>query len=277
MSAPLYFLPGVYRAQLIQGGRLSAAILAARGLSQIFGDVVDLNAELSMQELPGSGPGGTGGMMLVPLVPGAEPPVRMGYKPDAQEWTQIGDYWLGIDKESPPTPEDLVRRKTITGYPIVMGGQRWVVPILRRPDATTELPCKFGWDACGTFQESVAGEYRQLWEDTAEIVDLFLSKKILDMAYVKQELPKLVDWCVRILAVNYRFDRHLQTQIGAVDSEGWALLLSYAIDWPLAVALDPQKKTGLVDSAETESCEPEITLLGCVADSEQITAPVVVN
>lgn len=281
MSAPHYFLPGVFRAQLLSGGRLSYALLESRGLLPIFGDVTDLQAELSIQEMPGSGPGGTSGTMLVPLVPGGEPPVRLGYFPERQDWHQIGDsYWLGIDREFPPMPVELARRKTVGGYWMELGdGQMWAIPILRRPDASTELPCSFGWDSGGRFQEMVRGEHRQLWEDTGEIVEWFLSKQINDIQFVKANLPRIVDWCVRILAVNYRFDRALQTHLAPIGSQDWALLLGYAIDWATAQVLDQQKKTAEEPSTEPESPsgEPSTISPGSAEVVESITVQAVAN
>lgn len=282
MSAPHYFLPQVYRAQLLEGGKLSRALLESRGLLPIFGDVTDLVGEVAIQEMPGSGPGGASGTMLVPLVPGGEPPVRLGYHPDRQDWHQIGDaYWLGIDRECPPMPIELTRRKTIGGYWMELGdGQLWAVPILRRPNASTELPCSFGWDAGGRFQETVRGDYRQLWEDTGEIVEWFLSGQIRDLPFVKENLPRIIDWCVRILAVNYRFDRVLQTHLAPIGSQDWALLLGYAIDWATAQALDSQKKTdpeSANEVSDTPSSEPANISPGSAEVVEEITAPAVAS
>lgn len=242
MSAPLYFLPGVYRQHLVQGSRLVAAVLEARGLQAIFGDVTDVLRELSLSEITASGPGGQSGTMLVPLAPGREPPVRLGYKPDFQTWHDEGDFWIGFDNESPPAPAELARKKQITGYRMQLGdGQEWVIPILRRPDDSSELPSAFTLAAAGGVSQAVRPQYRALWEASAEICQWFVEGTLIDAARLR--LHELIEWCVRILSVNYRFDRVLQNHLGVIGNEEWASILCYAIDWPTVQAIDSQKKT----------------------------------
>lgn len=253
MSAPHYFLPSVFRGQLIAGGKLSAALLESRGLVPIFGDVERLDAQVSLMEIPACGPGGASGTMLVPLVPGAEPPVRLGYQPNFQEWTEHDGYWLGIDREAPPTPANLARTKQIGGYKMTMGdGHEWLVPILRRPDDSTELPSAFSFGADGRLIQSVRQQHRALWEDTAEVCQWFVEGTLFEVA--KEHLPRIIDRCVRILGVNYRFDRVLQNVLGPIGQEEWAAILCYAIDWPTAQALDQKKRAG--PSASTTNGAP---------------------
>jgi hypothetical protein len=277
MSAPLYFLPGVYRQHLIQGDRFSRTVLAGRGLEAIFGDVEHVPSEATVAEISGGGPGGTGGTLLVPLVPGSPPPVRLGYYPQFQDWTNHGDqFWLGIDRESPPGPEDLRRTKQIGGYRMALGdGRDWLVPILRRPNGTSEFPSSFGWDAAGVFSSVVRPAYRQLWEDAGELVELFLANKLREAA--KVDLPRLVDWCVRVLAVNYRFDRVMQSALGVIGSDDWMTILAYAIDGPTYLELrgEAQKKTASAEpptSASSPVGEPATTSPGSEA-SATITNP----
>lgn len=244
MSAPLYFLPNVYRQHLVQGSRLVAAVIEARGLTSIFGDVVDVQRELSISEITASGPGGASGTLLVPLAAGREPPVRLGFKPDFQTWHDEADFWLGFDREAPPGPEDLAREKQVGGHWLEIAGQRWLVPILRRPDETSEFPTAYRRERDGTLREQVRGEYRALWEAAAELVEWFASGTINDLVHVKAQFPRLIDWCVRVLAVNYRFDWTLQNHLSILGSHDWPLVLALAIDWGTAQALHaPQKKT----------------------------------
>ena len=96
-------------------------MLESRGLAAIFGDVLDVERELSVSEITTAGPGVQSGTMLVPLATGQTPPVRLGYKPDFQTWHDEGEYWLGLDNESPPTPAELARPKQIGGYKMTLG------------------------------------------------------------------------------------------------------------------------------------------------------------
>ncbi len=262
MSAPLYFLPGIYRKDLVNGPRLSASILAGRGLLGIFGDLENLQTELSLVELTSAGPGGTSGTLLIPLVPGTEPPLRIGYYPTQQDWHNQGDqFWIGLDRESPPTPEDLRRRHVVAHYSMTLGdGHEWLIPVLRRPDGSSELPAAFAFDAAGQLSQRVRPAYRELWEEAGELAEWFVSGHLHELA--KTDMPRLVDWCVRILAVNYRFDRVLQSLLGVVGTDDWLTLLAYAIDWFVYLQLHPQeaaeaqKKTASALTPETSSPSP---------------------
>lgn len=252
MSAPSYFLPNVFRQQLVPGGKLSTSLVAARGLEPIFGDVTDVAAQVSLLEISGAGPGDKSGTLLVPLAPGCEVPKHLGYHPAFQTWHDEGDFWIGFDKESPPAPEDLARGKQITGYKMRLGdGQEWVIPILRRPDDSSELPSAFAFAAGGQVTQAVRPQYRELWEASAEICQWFVEGTLIEAA--RSRLAELVTWCVRILGVNYRFDCTLQNHLGVIGNEEWASILCYAIDWPTVQALDSQKKTALPITPATPS------------------------
>jgi len=245
MSAPLYFLPKLHAADLItQDKRLKASVLRERQLFDLFGDVANVEAECSIFDLKSKAPGGHSGLLLCAC--GTRPPTRLGYYPDFQEWKPVGKaedapYWIGLDKESAPTPEDLVRSAGGAGYRCELAdGREWIVPVIRRPDGSTELPRDLVWDDAGVFQEQVQVRYQQIWERTEEALEWFRAGfNTLRGKAIAPALRLAID----ALALLYRYDQPLHNRLRLINSENWMSVLAFVIDAPLIYAeLEAEKK-----------------------------------
>lgn len=237
MAPPLYFLPGLTRRQLAAGGKLSRALLHERGLADVYADVQ--LADLHLSDVTGRGPGEKSGLILVA---GSGDGQATNYRPASQEWEPVDEgLWIGLSKVAePPGPEDLIRKRPVEGYTHELAdGRSWTMPVIRRPDGGTQLPRAIGWDEHGDFVQTVRPEYRQLWADTAKVVALFVDEGS------EYELSWGLDFAIRCLAVNYRYDKALHNRLHLVGSEHLEVIFGAAIDLPLMkrLAAEAQKKS----------------------------------
>lgn len=231
MAQPLYFLPGLSRAELAPSGPLRKAILAERGLAQIFEGVTSIERDCTLCEISGRGPSDLSGSILAYQRSDGAIPRRIGYYAGEQSWTPVGDgnlLWIGTDTSEPPTPADLRRPKAHSGYPINLAGAVWLIPVIRRPDGSTELPQDYYWDSAGLFQKSLKETYRTIWDRLAEVADWYFTEGGFDSPTFS--LEKAVGLSIDVLGLNYRFGRNEQSLLRVIDSENWSTILACAVD-----------------------------------------------
>ena len=186
MSSPLYFFPRVHIDRFANGSRPNRKLLADVGLLDSLGDLTDVQAQCCLNDITSKGPGGMSGLMMVVNSPAkTRPQTRIVYAPDFQTWHHVvgadavdeksPQLWIGVDKEEPVCASDLQRtRAKPNGYELdIDSPDTWIVPVIRRPDGSTDLPSSMGWDAAGNYAEAIKPQYRQLWDDTAEVVEWF--------------------------------------------------------------------------------------------------------
>lgn len=246
-SPPLYFLPRCRREQLLgPDGQLARAVLAARGLDETLRDcrtAADVTC-CEVRKGPSDGPG----LLLVANArqgPGTAAPPVSGYERETQAWTALDlphvaeadRPWLGWPRGLDCGPAELARRKLLPGYAIDLaesqgGGLRVQVPIVRRPDGSSELPRTFQLDAQDRLAEELRPEYRAIWEALGEALPWVL--RIGDAAPQPPEdlTARLVRLAIELLGLNYRFDRHVQRRLGWLDSTNVFLVVFFALDGP---------------------------------------------
>lgn len=257
MAAPLYFLPGLTLSALRDGPRVRASLLEERGLTHVFGDVRDFDAEVSCQDLVGLGPGGAPGAILVRLAAGgAGLPDRLGYYPAQQTWDDDADgrfrYWIGFDPAQRPQPEELARGGRFQGWDLTLGdGQSWRIPIVRRPDDTTELPCMLHVRR-GLVEERIKSQYAALWDRCGSAVRWWTED-----APTKEDYPEAFALAADVLGIAYRIGPHEASALGLFDSNNLWTATACAIDWPrVERLLAAQKKTSPASSPATSSTSP---------------------
>lgn len=229
MAPPIYFFPKATLAQLVAPDTrtIKRELLRAVGLDDVLADVRTTD-QASVFELASAGPGGSTGVLFTALQPG-EPPARLGYKPEFQDWQAAGSaLWIGLDREHPCEPSDLQRRKLIGGYRISLGCGELSIPILRSSRGETALPEDWGYDQAGNFTKSIKQEYRELWEASAEIYDVVIDRK--PEATISH--ARGLELCLQIVGLNYRYGRQEQNRLHWIDSENWRDILSLAVDLP---------------------------------------------
>ncbi len=274
MAGFLYHLPGLTRDKLAPGGVFSRSLLAARGLAEILSDVTNCPDHATVANVDRQGPDGGPGCIVA-----ANPPRTMGYYPRQQEWQQVDGVdgcWLGYDKGEFPKPEDLERPATIAGYGPTLGdGNAWTIPILRRPDDTTELPRDLIGKANGTVEMPVSRRYRKLWEDSVDDVAFCFDESGKVREAMAVDLEKMFDVlakCIRILAVNYRVGMAEVNALQLIDSTNWYGVIASSVDVPQYMAIEESlKKTNDSSGAAALNSTPG------EQDSSPAIAPVVAS
>lgn len=267
MAAPFYFFAGRSKNDLLDPGtyRFRPAPLASAGLDETWRDVVAPEEQGSLIDFTGKGPGGKSGLLVTIFPPTREAPKRLGYYPDFQRWLEVEDgVWIGIDREQPPTADDLRREGTFhRGYEMKLAdGGAWTVPVVRRPEVATErgyrasdLPHDIGWDRARKFVETLKPDYQALWDDTAELCEKFYGTA--DGKTRSISVEDGLRWAIRLLSLNYRYGRHEQNLLHAIDAETVFPVLGAAVDFVLvANLLELQKKSAGLAAPEASNMPP---------------------
>ena|GEM_PF-1446564 len=261
MAPPIYFLPHLTRDELAPGEQLNREVLARFGLDAALADCDDVRRDCAMFELSGASPGGLPGCLLMAVPVDGSLPHRVGYYPiekgGRQQWQQMvaGEkpVWVGTDPDQPPTPADLVRRKTVEGYRLDLAGGRWIVPVIRDPLGHSGLPARWTYQG-DQVVEKIRDEYQALWDDHAEIAAKFYEPT--GPPGIEMDRTAATEACLRVLAVNYRVGRIEQDLLGLVDSETWLTILGASVDLPLfgeLFAEVQEKKKRLAESVTPPS------------------------
>lgn len=247
---------------------LRNSVLRERGLLDIFAGVPF--EQMPCYELTGRGPGDLSGAMLTYQTPSGEVPPRFGFYPEEQAWTPVGDgslVWIGLDTGRLPKPEELARRKQFRGYTVECGdGNRWQVPVIRRPDGTTNLPRDMVYDAAGRYTEPLKEAYASYWDEIGEFAEWYYGGQDIESYSRERGLQR----ATRVLSLNYRFGRREQDVLRVIDADCYLTILMCAVDAPAWTDIDEAQKKMNAQRA-TPNTSP-----GSPADSP-ITDPAMAN
>jgi hypothetical protein len=236
---PIYYLPGIYREQLVAGEVLSPAVLRQRGLEQTFADV--RAGEFIVTDILRGGPDQKTGCILAYTTAGdGKLPALSGYEPEHQTWKPIDDgsrVWLGLAKDAPPTAAELRRRKQYSGYWVETDAGNYLVPIVRRQDASTELPRDCYFDG-GELRETIKTAYQEYWQASAEVADWFFAD-----GWAQFTKARGLTLAVQALSLNYRLGQAEQAALRIIDTESLLTVLAYSVDVPGAKRLIAEKKS----------------------------------
>lgn len=284
MAAFFYFLESITVQELAPQGRLDRAVLAKHGLDDVLSDVRDVPDHAIVTPTT-NGPSGQPGVLLFPVTAGSVPKIPAMH--DGQQWShsQIGNRkgpapWIGIIRDDPPRPEELLRSPHYPGYTVSdRHGRSWSVPMIRGLDRPYgSLPCDWDWPddgECATGSASANFEpravlrhrYQQLWDDSA---------KVWDWCYVDNSPHTVTEtwiagFVARVLSINHRVGpRELNVlrslDLAAFDRDTLAQFASAAVDVQAVIEFTTaQKKTPPLptpDGATSSPGTPAVTSTG---------------
>jgi hypothetical protein len=262
VSTPVYFLAGVSVAQLFPADVLDRSVLAGHGLAETWRDVdprrgVDwYHGELSRATGPGKQPG-----VLISALPveSREIPRSLEYQPDdtTWQWTEIepGKTWIGIDRTQPVRPDDVARRQQQQGYFIKLDdGQRWLLPVIRRPEWTDtnvagldgspdQVRREFG-PGVPQLDQAITVDWRErivrksvrpcdqrIWDWSEKFYRMLYRDTELDAADVPDEFEQCA-FCAELLGMNYRLGGEELNRLGLLGELSRNLIIGCALAFP---------------------------------------------
>jgi hypothetical protein len=261
MTQPLYYLPGCTQETLLDPSRrLRRNVLEARGILDIFADVYEWGADCGGVDLTGKGPDGKTGLILYYQTADGRSPKLGGYHPQLQQWRPIGDgslAWIGIDSSDPPTAKDYRRKRLYAGFEVESPIGTIVVPIVRRPDHSTELPTDLEWDQAGNVVTPIKATYAKHYDDMREVLGWFFPTDDSP----KCTMPRALELAVQAVGLNYRIGRAEQNISHVVDSSNVMPIIGATIDLDRVLRVlgdgDSKKKDSTPETPNTTHGEAD--------------------
>jgi hypothetical protein len=197
---------------------------------------------------------------------------RLKYRPDEQHWELVGAmgdyrpaYWLGTLKGEEPSPENLVRKKTLPGHTVDLAdGHRWLCPVARGQAAqdgrlvwyhTLPRTLVLQPETDRLWGEgNVVPRYARLWHLAGQYWQARVGSAMPDASAgeeVSFDFQGAAAAAVECLATNYRVSAIEVSRLGLLDTDAPRKILDALIDWPTLVKLSAelQKKTESAASA----------------------------
>jgi len=186
-----------------------------------------------------NGPGGGSGM-LASWLPSERQSIE-SYDASRQSWTEFDGYWIGVDKEHPPTSVDLVRENIHHGNAAILADDDgWMIPVVEF------LPHRHGIDhSNGQHVRHIRDEYKSYADDVDKFANYMLSQlETVELLACDDERSKTI---LAQLKVNKVEDVRINVSV----AEGWlfcvkALAMNYRV------------------------CEAVVDVLGLVGDTEMV-------
>jgi hypothetical protein len=210
---------------------------------------------------PERGPDGKRGMCCTwQRGNGDDPPLAML---PSQAWTPCrpatipggtlakGAYWVGIDRDRPPRPEDLERKEVFCGHTVPLRDrQGWTVPTAVRLPHTHGL----GEDGqyCRVIQERFADFWKRSEAYARELLTLLRQVVLLsqrpgtkptDTLRADFDIADTFAFAVEALAINYRINAEIVTQLDLLDDAGLLDVVKATVDLPTLIGAEREKKT----------------------------------
>ena len=149
------------------------------------------------------------------------------FEPQTQKWIaakphgdlQAGRYWIGWDADSPPTPDELLRKRTIPGYEATLGDdQLWLIP------NAAEVPSRYDLDDAGQWVTRALDRYRGFVERAAWAFDF--CQRMIEAEYQLPFPPEAVPFALEAMNWNYRLPRELAAALGVIQPGNLFKILS---------------------------------------------------
>jgi len=168
----------------------------------------------------------------------------VGFRPDSQTWLPAvpkgdlpaGRYWVGIERNAPPTPAQLQRQAGVDGYRVRLGdGHEWIIPAARYCPQDVRLAPD------GGIKLQVQDKYREFWDGSLRWVELLLS--IEEGQTALQIGPQEWSYLTLALSINYRITPELASELRLFSTANVLHVVQATIDGQLAALVEQQKKS----------------------------------
>jgi len=242
MKPLLYFFPQGSQTNLdqIPGGSLLSPVSTGHGYAKV--DVVN-------------GPSGPGKVVWFHPKANAEldPDCKLGYFPHQQTWREGPGYWVGVYNGKIPTPEDLGKTQQIGGYFITLDdGHKWLVPVARYLDGSSDFPKRIGWGKDGEYVEEPLPRFQSLCETAESLFQQYLHEGDTP---ISQEMYTAA---AEALQVNYAVDKVGFGLIGVLTTSNVSLVLSSLFDFPRVYEWNESKKNQDLTSKTSDTVDGSV-------------------
>lgn len=202
-----------------------------------------------------SGPDNSAGIICVPHVVTLGEGFRPGYFPDDQIWHHDVKHgrWIGWQADNPPTPENLQRQTTFDGIESGLAdGNSWLIPNWFDQRHTIDIddngkPFKaFTYKYDGEYQSALIMLEMIETEFKREIISLDNQKRsgdgeeLLPLPKSTWSFDTVWNYCVDMLARNYRVDAFIVAKLGLLDETRLGSLIAIATDFERIQRLDEE-------------------------------------
>lgn len=172
-----------------------------------------------------------------------------GINLEAQEWREAakcgdlerGRFWIGWNRENPPTPEDLVRTDTTPGESIqLLDRNYWEIAV------QSFVPHRRGIDLeTGREVRRPQTAFKPFVDRCKELEEQFLSedKDAIEIEGETIRMPGDFAFCSQALAINYRIVPDLVDALELVGDEELFHIVTAAIGIKTMAAIQREKKT----------------------------------
>ena len=131
-----------------------------------------------------------------------------------------GRYWIGIHKNSKPTPTELKRVDNFPGPKVVLGdGNEWMIA------AGGRLPHVYKLNSQGEYESKVREEFQDYFEKTTEWYHRLL---LIDPS--QETVSVTVGWCqccIEAIGMNYRMPAELASYLELIGSDNlWSIAMA---------------------------------------------------
>lgn len=230
-------------ADVIRDRKLNPDTLREHGLDAVLADCRDVPDHAVVTECVG--PSGTPGACIYPKT--LDSPPGWGYRQEHQEWIQAGNRWLGWERQSPPRPEDLLRRDPITDYRVLdPAGREWRVPCARSSDGSqSSFPVEYVFSESGVVVNKVPATLEHLWTLSGEIADHYTGRRPRDESWQ-------VEAALVVLQTNYRLGK---AEVTALQTMGLPVLTRGTVNGILLSLVDNDLQQEFTEQKKSETPE----------------------
>ena len=171
-----------------------------------------------------------------------------------------GAFWIGVDADALPTPQELARTQSYPGYGVTLNDDnKWVIPVARIFDGSTALPTRYVLGENGEELE-VLPAYRELSRRAGEAFDIMINAD----AGATVAIPDGRGLAEAALTVNYRVEHDEILMLGLLGEHNYREIVEAMCDFPSMRAMrdalaKKNGQPGLPSSSDGETGTPQDT------------------